>query len=251
MQEDEPYIITKRRTVRRIHWGRIAAAVFLLSAVVMGCVFWFSRTPRALHTRARTYRLVTVGEYADLGEASARADDAIRAGGAGYLYGQNSYAVALACYASKEDAETVCARLQESGEDASVTAITCNAITLDKPSQNADELKRMLSMPARLFDELYTVSVQTDGKEISEAAAKYAALKMRVACVEYAGVCGNFRSDAGAYLAALFLSLADTLDAPANASENVAPALKYALCETAVKICAHTSDFCDKIKNCK
>ena len=250
MQEDEPYIITKRRTVRRVHWGRIVAAVFLLSAVAMGCVFWFSRTPRSLHARARTFYLVTVGKYADLGEASARADSAVRAGGAGYLYGHDTYAVALSCYASKDDAQTVCARLQESGEDAGITAIDCSAITLDKPKTDADELKKMLTTPARMFDELYAVSVQVDSKEISEAAAKYAALKMRVACVEYAGVCKNFRSDAGEYLAALFLSLADTLDAPANASENVSPALKYALCETAVKICAHTSDFCDKIKNC-
>lgn len=251
MQEDEPYIITKRRTVRRVHWGRVAVAVFALSLLVMGGVFLFSRTPRSLHAKARSYRLVAVGDYADLGEASARAETAIRAGGAGYLYGNGAYAVALSCYAKNEDATAVCERLRQSGEDARILTLSCDALTLDKPKSDADTVKKMLTAPAALFDELYDISVRVDTKELSEAAAKYAALKMHVACMEHAGTCRNLQTETGDYLAALFLSLADTFSKPADASGDVAAALKYALCDVAVQYTTQTNAFCEKIRKSK
>ncbi|MCI8459519.1 MAG: hypothetical protein HFE46_07650 [Clostridia bacterium] len=248
MQESEPYIITKSRTVRKILWGRIAAVVFAVCILVIGGVLWLSRTPRAITAKARTYRLVAVGDYKDLGEASMRAQAAVRSGGAGYLYGESSYTVAVACYASAADADAVCERLRAEDASARVVSVSCAALTLDRPAENADTVKKMLVRPAALFDELYAVSLQTDTKEISAAAAKYAALKMHVACVEYAEICRRLQTDTGEYLSALFLSLADTLQTPADASENVAAALKYALCDMAVKICAHTEAFIDKNK---
>lgn len=245
MQQSEPYVITKKRTVRRIYWHRIVIAVFLVCAAVAGGVLWFSCAPGRISVRKREYRLLSVGEYADLAEASVRVEQAVTAGGAGYVYGDGPYTVAIACYANEADAEAVRARIEANGETAKILVLASPAITLETPSDKseAELLRKMLPRPGELFDELYAVSVKADTKEITEAAAQYAVLKMSVACGDYAKSCADAKSDAGAYLAALFLSLGDTFDTAARAEKNVLQAVKYALCESAVRICRQTEAF--------
>lgn len=249
MQDNEPYIITKKRTVRKVFWGRIITVIIILSLAAVGAVLWFSRSTGKISVPAGEYWFVSLGEYSDLSEASACAEHAVRSGGAGYLYGNSEYNVALSCYASKSDAETVVKRLSDDGESCGIFSVTCGKLSVDKPKENAELLKKMLMRPARIFDELYGISVKTDTKELSESAAKYAALKMSVACGEYAAECGALRSDAGDYLGGLFASISETLDDLARTQENVPQAFKYALCETAVKICKQSNDFADKLKN--
>ncbi len=249
MQDNEPYIITKKRTVRKVYWGRIVAVTVVLSLIAVGVILWFSRTAGKITVDAREFWFVSMGEYSELSEASSRAEAVVNSGGAGYLHGDEKYNVAASCYANKSDAVSVKERLTGEGETASVFSVSCPKIAIDKPKKNATLLKDLLARPAALFDELYSISVKTDTKEISEAAAQYAALKMSVACEEYARECKALDAAASDYLSALFTSVGASLDVLARSDGNIPQAVKYALCETAVKICKETNEFANKLKN--
>ena len=249
MQESEPYFISRKRTVRRVYWGRIIVVLVVAALLVMGGVFWFSRTAGKISAPAREYWFVSMGEYADLGQASARAATVAEIGGAGYLYGNAPYAVSAACYKEKSDAQKVSDRMNGEGETSSLFSLRCASVSVRKPKENAALAKKMLVRPAELFDELYDISVRTETKELSETAALYAALKMSVACGEYAQDCGELEGVTGEYLVSLFLALSSTLDTLARSTEKVPQAFKYALCESAVKICTVTESFADRLKN--
>ena len=247
MQDNEPYIITKKHTVRKVYWRRIVAVAVILSLIALGLILWFSRTAGKLTAPAREFWFVSMGEYAELGEASSRAEAVVNSGGAGYLHGDEKYSVAASCYANKAVAISVKERLESKGETASVFLLSCPQIAIDKPKKNAELLKELLARPAALFDELYSISVKADTKEISEAAAQYAALKMSVACEEYARESMALGDDAGKYLNSLFTAMKESLDVLARAEKNISQSVKYALCETAVKICNETSEIANKL----
>ncbi len=243
MQDNQPYIITKKHTVRHVYWGRIIAFVVVVALIVIGVVLWFSRSSGKLVTPAREYWFVSMGEYGDLAEASSRAETVVASGGAGYIYGQTSYKVVAACYADKSDADKVSERLGAGGEHVSVFSVACAEIAVEKPKKNADVLKNMLKRPQELFDALYDISVKTDTKEITETAAKYAVLKMSVKCSDYASESAKIGSVADTYLSVLLTSLALSLDNLAYAQKDFPQSIKYALCEFAVKISDYATDF--------
>lgn len=241
--QEEPYIISKKRTVRRFYPGRIIAFTLVISLITIGAVVWFARTDGKLTVNERNYGFISMGKYDNLSEASARADSVRNNGGAGYLYGEGKYEVVAACYPNKTSAAEVCERLVGAGETASVFSLSRPKISIEKPNKNADVLSVMLAKPDKIFDELYEISVKTDTKEISEAAALYAVVKLNVSVDEYAQKCSGMETEAGKYLNKLFLSLAASLSGLANVKENVAQSVKYALCEMAQKICVQTQEF--------
>lgn len=243
MQEEEPYIITKKQTVRRIYWGRIIATVTVVCLAAIGLVLWLSRTNGKIVTVAHSYWFVCVGEHNSQSEATAHAEQVKAAGGAGYIYGNAPYKVVAACYADKADAEKVSERLAAGGETTSVFSVSCHSFTVEKPKKNADVLKKTLQYPQELFFALYDISEKTDTKEITETAAKYAVMKMRVKCSDYASESAGIGSVADNYLATLFASFALSLDNLAYEAYNVPQAIKYALCEFAVKIGEYSAAF--------
>lgn len=255
--QEEPYIIEKKRkspkykTVRRIYAGRLIAAIVIICLLVIGGVLWFSYSDGKLFVAAREYRYVSMGKYGDISAASKRADDVIKSGGAGYLYGKSEYKVMAACYADKSDADEVCARLVSAGETAEVFTASRPAISAEKPKSKAIAalLKEMLPKPDELFDELYAVSVKADTKEISEAAALYAVLKMSVTAAGYAEKCSEREEKACVYLSKLLGEISESLDKLARTEKNVAQSVKYTLCEIADIICARSEEFANKSKN--
>lgn len=242
MQDNNPYIITEKRTVRRIYWGRIIAFIVIISLAVIGGVLWFSRSSGKVETGGREYWFVSMGEFSDLSEASSCADSVIEAGGAGYVFGKSDYKVAAACYANKTDALTVSERLAANGGNCSVFSINCSSVKTEKPKDNVSLYKKLLAYPAQIFDELQKISVKVDTKELSESAALYAVLKMSVVCDEYARECEHF-DEAGAYMHELFGSVSVSLDNLARVKEKVPQSIKYTLCEIAVEICDLTNEF--------
>lgn len=249
MQDNEPYVMTKKRTVRRIYKGRVIAFIVAVClAVILGAV-WFSRSTGKMIAKAREYSFVSVGKYAALGEASAKAAQLVDSGGAGYLYGKNEYKVVASCYAQKSDAQQICDRLTEKGENAEVFTLKSSVLAVDRSDGDNAAIKRMLKLPYDIFDELYGISLKIDKNEISQAAAVYAARKMSASCSECFAECKDLSGEAGKRLAFLFSALADTLDMLADRKDNVPQAVKYALCDTAVKICEYTSDSLLNVKN--
>lgn len=249
MQDNEPYIIGKRRTVRRVYWKRIAVTAVIICLIVIGGVLWFSRTRGSYETEGRTYWFVSMGEYTDGDKAAAYASVVSESGGAGYVVDKNGYMVAAACYSDRNDAETVSARLTGEGENNTVISLKCAALSIPKPKSGGELLKKLLPVPGEMFDELYDISLKTDTKEISEAAALYAAYKMRLECEEYAASSQSIEGKAGEYLHGLFDALARSFGTLAGENDKIPQKIKYTLCDCAVKICSLTGDFSDKIKN--
>lgn len=245
---DEPYIITKKRTVRRIYPWRILAVLCFVCLAVMGGVFWFSRTSGTITVKARVYRMVTVGSFSDLGQAGEKASAAAAKGGAGYVYGQKNYAVAMACYASASDADTVCERLRANGEDAAVTELAASRLSIARPKKKANALATLLHKPAALFDALYDISIRADSGDLPSAAVLYAVRKMQNDASAYAQDAAALSCAAGDYLTALFLRLGDIFAAVESKSDNVPSAVKYAQCAMAAEICASTNAFAASAK---
>lgn len=243
MQESQPYIMTRKRSVRRIYWGRIVAVVVALSLAVIGGVLWFSRTSGELKLAGREYWFVSMGEYTELAEASSRAAQVVESGGAGYVYGNENYKVAASCYASRSDAVAVSVRLADGGENVSVFSLSSPDIRVQRPKENAEELKKLLLKPAVIFDELYDVSVKTDKAEINESATMYAAVKMSASCREYASAARDYEGEVGEFLSSVFDSVATILDNAVASSDKIPQRLRYALCDVAVSICSRSSDF--------
>lgn len=236
--QQQPYIISKKRTVRRIYWGRIIAASLAVCAAVIGVTLYLCRTRGKITVDARTYWLVSMGEYNDATAARVRAEEVRLAGGAGYVYGTDSFIVAASCYASEDDARTVCDRI----DGAEVYSLSCPKLTLDKPKSGATKLKSLLGRPAKIFDELYDVSVKLDTAQLGESAARYAALKLSAACATYASECVEAEDDAGKYLYGILSYMADKTEKLAFPDGGAEQAFKYALCEFAVKMCADSRE---------
>ncbi len=250
MQQSEPYVISKKRTVRYVYKGRIIAFIIAVCALIIAGAVWFSRTAGKLITDSHEFGFVCMGRYTALDAASSRADEVIKSGGAGYLYGTEEYLVMASCYNNITDADSVTNRLISGGESATVYALKSPAIKINKPKENASAVKKLLVRPYELFDELYGISVKCDTGEITESAAKYAALKMSVTCAGYAEQCDALLSnDTGVYLKSLYSAMSQILDNLSSASENVSQRIKYALCETAEIICRLTNEFANKSKN--
>ena len=236
--QEQPYVISKKRTVRKVYWGRIIAVSVALCALIIGMTLFLTRTKGSITVDARTYWLVSMGEYNDSNSATARADEVRLAGGAGYIYGDKSFVVAASCYASEDDARTVSSRIDGSG----VYAISCPALTVSKPKKGKAKLKEMLALPAKIFDELYDISVKLDTLQIAESAAKYAVLKLSVACATYASQCVEIEGEAGSYLYGLLSFFAEKTENVASGGD-AGQGIKYALCEFAVKTCKAGEEF--------
>lgn len=235
--QEEPYIISKKRTVRKVYKGRIVAAVLIACFLVIGGAIWFSRGSGKLKLEARKFGFVTVGSYSSLAEASVRAGAVIKQGGAGYILGEDEYRVMAACYASEEDAEKVCSRLTENGESASVYVAERTRLDIERPEENADLAARALAYPDEAFDTLYEISLKTDTAEISEAAAKYALLKISVTVTSQKAECATIKGAAGEYTAGVLSKIEDALAALSESKESFSQAVKYTLCEIADIIC--------------
>lgn len=243
MQESEPYVMTKKRTVRRIYWGRIVTAVMIASFLVIGSVLWFSRSAGKLTVEETQFYYVAMGEFAEYSDAQAYAQTMVASGGAGYVLDGDVYSVAVACYAEQADAYTVSNRLTADGKAARVVATHCPSVSVKKPKDNADALKDALTRPKTLFDEIYAISLKADTKQISVAAAQFALLKMSVACEGYAQDGAKLGTEAGTYLQKVFTDLSAILDKAAQSGENILQAVKYAQCAAADTICKQTAEF--------
>ena len=237
--QEQPYIISKKRTVRKIYWGRIIAVSVALSALIIGVTLYVFRTHGSITVDSRTYWLVSMGSYSDAASAKEKAEEVKLSGGAGYVYSADSFVVAASCYASEDDARTVCSRL----DGAEVYSLSCPKLIVSKPKSGAAKLKELLKLPAKIFDELYDVSVKLDTSEIGESAAKYAALRLSSSCASYASECVDIGGDAGKYLYNVLSFASEKTESLAVESGDAGQRIKYLLCELAVKMCEGVAEF--------
>ena len=237
--QEQPYIISKKRTVRKVYWGRIIAVSVALCALVIGVTLYVFRTVGKITVDARTYWLVSMGVYNDSESASLRAEEVKLAGGAGYVYRGKSFIVAASCYASESDARTVSSRIDGS----EVYSLSCPKLTVSKPKKGKAKLKELLAKPSKIFDDLYDISVKLDTLEIGESAARYAVLKLSSSCASCASECVDFDGEAGKYLYGIFSFIAEKTESLSTSGGDVGQEIKYVLCEFAVKICADSGEF--------
>ncbi|MDE7394695.1 MAG: SPOR domain-containing protein [Clostridiales bacterium] len=252
MQEQEPYVITKRKhVIYRVYWGRIAAFLIAASLAVLAVVLWFSRGKNTITVPSRTYWCVSVGTYDSRETADASANRAAALGGAGYVHeADGKFYVFVSCYPTEEDAVTVGNRLD--GEaDVSVYALVCNKSSFEAPKKNKEEAEDLLTFAPFLFDSLYDLAIRTDKGEVSRGAALYAMRNMAASVREKRRTCENTEGDIKTYASELCDVLSRALepfDLLEN-TENLPQQMKYALCFSAVEICNITQDFENNAKN--
>lgn len=247
MQDNEPYIISKRKSVRKIYFGRIIAVIIVLCLIGIGVVLWFSRVGGKITVAEHEYWAVSVYSSQSAAEAEQNAQSVIQSGGAGYKYGSNPYKVMACCYENKQQAQTVGNRLSEQGEsNVEYVKFLCPEISVDKPKTNYKLLSQMLTAPYELFGELYDVFVKTDKKEIQEAAALYAALKMSETCNGYLTECVNLDTKVGGYLSELYTELSAAFTELSATQTGVPQKIKYTLCKIADVISEKSTQFVNK-----
>lgn len=121
-----------------------------------------------------TYYALAVDKYDKESYASITADELRQLGGGGYVIYDNDYYLIASVYASKEDAETVLARIKTSASStAQIYTITLSTPKLNWVSGDAEgEVESILKYGKELFAGLYSVSVSLDGGEITEYQAR-------------------------------------------------------------------------------
>lgn len=174
----------RRRSVRRIYFGRVVALVCALCFAVCAAMLIFASkngSVNVMKIKSEEYFFVTTASTEFVSDASEKALALKNAGGAGYILNDGNFHVAAAVYLSKGDAATVAKRLCDSGISALVYELSTSEVKVgysDDKSRNA-KVSELFSYPKTLVGEIESLSRSVDASEISEPLALLTAEKLR------------------------------------------------------------------------
>lgn len=239
MQENKPYIRGKHRKIVIIKWKRIIVFIFLLciSACVMICAL--AQGGKYIEFKEQNFYFLQMGEFASVTDAAPKVLEVQGAGGAGYVYNASTSKVMASVYSNQEDAASVCIRLNSSGQNVMVFAISAPRLKINaqKTSELNLEVITALNYPSKMFNSLYNTILQLDKKEISSKLAilqaqSYASSTEKLMLKYAANECIALKS-IGELYDNIYFTLKKVED---NTGLDVSVKLKLSLCELAANI---------------
>lgn len=227
---ETPFIIDKRKKRKG---GRIAAVLLLFfGAAAVGIVMFFSFGKSSFTVKGRTFYGVRLYISESESEAAGKSDAVKKAGGSGYVYNDGVYSVMAAVYPTENEAKTVAERNAGEVIVLEIPKLKWKLYEDTATSQTVSDCARYAF--TGLYDALYKITIDLDGKALSESAAafKTAALKNELLDVgeRLDALLGRFPSDTN--LLRLKNAYADAAVALENvnaAGEGMTSKIKYAI----------------------
>lgn len=181
-QNDRAYIIDRSRRGKRkgrytvgINGKRVAAFVAFLcvcvaTVTILLCLYY---PPSAIVIKAKSYYAVIAAETSVKTEADSLSETIKKAGGGGFVINDGTFRIAAALYPSSADADKVIAKQADSRFSFYKYVLKFPRIKPAKPDgeELTKELYALYEYPDGLIKKLCSLSLESDGGGISDAAA--------------------------------------------------------------------------------
>lgn len=167
---ENPHIVGKAS--KSFPLAKIIVTVIVIAlAVALIYILFFRKTSYYIENKA--YYTVVSGEYDSESEAIRAAAEIKSRGGGGYVLKGSKYAVIVAVYDSRENAEAVADRY-----DYRVNEIGKYTLKVEIDNEYGKEAAELSAYPQQIIDTLYTTSISLDKGELSSAATLYSLDKL-------------------------------------------------------------------------
>lgn len=150
--------------------------IFALVVIVAAVIFFVARRSTGKRTKFGRYcYLLVVGNFGFASDAQEVADNVEKAGGAGFVWVDESFEVVAFAYPTQKAAENVQKNLEETSWDAKIKKVRLKKPAVSKMTGNQ---KAAINYIWDLMGKLYDISIGFDSKRISNAAAHTELLKI-------------------------------------------------------------------------